>query len=53
LGAALTGPVPVDGQSLAFGEPITLMAAFGLYINVILTLFNLLPIPRWTAGGCC
>jgi Zn-dependent protease len=31
-------------------KPIGLMAAFGLYINVILCLFNLLPIPPLDGG---
>ena len=31
-------------------QPIGLMAAFGLYINVILCLFNLLPIPPLDGG---
>jgi Zn-dependent protease len=31
-------------------EPVGLMAAFGLYINVILCLFNLLPIPPLDGG---
>ena len=52
-GAALAGPVPADGPALAFSEPVTLMAAFGLYINVILALFNLLPIPPSTAAEYC
>jgi Zn-dependent protease len=48
--AALVGYPPPEGQSLAVGEPISMMAAFGLYINVILALFNLLPIPPLDGG---
>ncbi|MEJ2470385.1 MAG: site-2 protease family protein [Desulfuromonadales bacterium] len=41
---------PDASPLLSFIKPIGLMAAFGLYINVILCLFNLLPIPPLDGG---
>lgn len=42
--------LPETSSILPFIEPVGLMAAFGLYINVILCLFNLLPIPPLDGG---
>lgn len=41
---------PENSDLLSYIEPVGLMAAFGLYINVILCLFNLLPIPPLDGG---
>ncbi len=47
----LHGSLPADGGGLVrVLQPLGLMAAFSLYINVILTLFNLLPIPPLDGG---
>jgi len=42
--------LPEANQVLPYIKPVGLMAAFGLYINVILCLFNLLPIPPLDGG---
>jgi Zn-dependent protease len=42
--------LPENSQVFPYIEPVGLMAAFGLYINVILFLFNLLPIPPLDGG---
>ena len=42
--------LPEGSQILPLINPIGLMAAFGLYINIILCLFNLLPIPPLDGG---
>lgn len=42
--------MPESSQILSLINPVGLMAAFGLYINIILCLFNLLPIPPLDGG---
>jgi Zn-dependent protease len=46
----IAAALPDASQMVSFIKPIGLMAAFGLYINVILCLFNLLPIPPLDGG---
>ncbi len=47
---SIAASLPQGSQMLVMIEPVGLMAAFGLYINVILCLFNLMPIPPLDGG---
>ncbi len=46
----LTEPVPDSSLLQMFLEPILLMLAFSVYINLILALFNLMPLPPLDGG---
>lgn len=48
LGRLPTGPVG-SLEAMVF-EPLTLMAAFSLYINVVLAVINLMPVPPLDGG---
>lgn len=46
----VTGPVPDSSLLQLFLEPVMLMLAFSVYINLILALFNLMPLPPLDGG---
>lgn len=46
----LTEPVPDSSMLQLFLEPVLLMLAFSVYINLILALFNLMPLPPLDGG---
>lgn len=48
--ASVAIDLPQQSNILPYMKPVTLMAAFGLYINVILLLLNLLPVPPLDGG---
>jgi Zn-dependent protease len=48
--AALPAGLIENGWWARLGEPLVLMAAFSLYINVILTVINLVPVPPLDGG---
>jgi Zn-dependent protease len=46
----LTEPLPDSSSLQLFLEPVLLMLSFSVYINLILTLFNLMPLPPLDGG---
>jgi Zn-dependent protease len=46
----LTEPLPDSSSLQLFLEPVLLMLAFSVYINLILALFNLMPLPPLDGG---
>lgn len=46
----LTEPIPDSSSLQLFLEPVLLMLAFSVYINLILALFNLMPLPPLDGG---
>jgi len=46
----LTEPLPDSSSLQLFLEPVLLMLSFSVYINLILALFNLLPLPPLDGG---
>jgi Zn-dependent protease len=45
-----TSGVPEGSQVANFADPITLMLAFSVYINLLLGIFNLIPVPPLDGG---
>lgn len=46
----MTEPLPDNSMLQLFLEPVLLMLAFSVYINLILALFNLMPLPPLDGG---